>query len=167
MRKLHSYRWMGVMFLSFVLPMLAQQSASELAEGKAPAETNFNAVAILRWYPANLRTTFSAGTNPVGVAFDGANIWVANFSSNNVTKLQASDGKVIGSFSVGTNPNDMAFDGANIWVSNFSSNNVAKLRASDGSMLGTFNAGSAPVGISFDGANIWVTSFNSNTVSKL
>jgi len=31
--------------------------------------------------------TFTVGTNPVGVAFDGANIWVANAGSNNVSKL--------------------------------------------------------------------------------
>ena len=31
--------------------------------------------------------TFAAGTSPFGVAFDGANIWVANAGSNTVSKL--------------------------------------------------------------------------------
>jgi DNA-binding beta-propeller fold protein YncE len=31
--------------------------------------------------------TFSTGTNPVGVAFDGANIWVTNGGSNTVSKF--------------------------------------------------------------------------------
>jgi hypothetical protein len=35
-------------------------------------------VAILRWYPANLTTSFGVGSNPNAVAFDGANVWVAN-----------------------------------------------------------------------------------------
>ena len=48
--------------------------------------------------------SFSVGSNPVGVAFDGANIWVANTSSNNVTKLRASDGALQGTFSVGAVP---------------------------------------------------------------
>jgi DNA-binding beta-propeller fold protein YncE len=44
------------------------------------------------------------GTHPESVAFDGANIWVSNYGSNNATKLRASDGTVLGTFAVGTNP---------------------------------------------------------------
>jgi len=38
------------------------------------------------------------------VAFDGANIWVTNEGSNNVTKLQASVGANLGTFPVGGAP---------------------------------------------------------------
>jgi DNA-binding beta-propeller fold protein YncE len=31
--------------------------------------------------------TFGVGMSPGGVAFDGANIWVTNISSNTVSKL--------------------------------------------------------------------------------
>jgi hypothetical protein len=31
--------------------------------------------------------TYPVGTNPVGVAFDGANIWAENNIGNTVTKL--------------------------------------------------------------------------------
>ncbi len=66
---------------------------------------------------------------PVGrdIAFDGANIWVANYSSSSVTELSASDGTEIGTFSAGGNPFGVAFDGGNIWVTNFSGVNVSKL----------------------------------------
>src|SRR5438034_553344 len=47
-------------------------------------------VAILRWYNTNSAVQFNVGTFPMGVAFDGANIWVANFQGNTVTKLRAS-----------------------------------------------------------------------------
>jgi len=52
------------------------------------------------------------------VVFDGANIWVANQSSNNVTKLRASDGAVLGTFAAGAGARGIAFDGASIWVAN-------------------------------------------------
>jgi DNA-binding beta-propeller fold protein YncE len=52
------------------------------------------------------------------VAFDGANIWVANRNSSNVTKLRASDGALSGTFTVGMGPGGVAFDGTNIWVAN-------------------------------------------------
>ena len=74
-------------------------------------------------------TYSSAGTTPEGVAFDGSNIWVANISSGNVTKLLASTGAVVGIYSVGTNPYILAFDGTNVWVTNYGSNTVTKIPA--------------------------------------
>ena len=79
--------------------------------------------------------TFEVGAAPYDVAFDGANIWDTNYSGATVTKLRASDGKVLGTFAVGQEPYRLAFDGANIWVTNAGSNNVSKLRASDGKLL--------------------------------
>ena len=66
------------------------------------------------------------GSLPVGVAFDGANIWVANFNSNNVTKLRASDGALLGTMPLGSNPALLAFDGTNMWVANYGSGTVSK-----------------------------------------
>lgn len=84
-------------------------------------------VAILRWYDANLTASFAVGPFPFGLAFDGANIWVASSGSNNVTKLRASNGANLGIFPVGNGPQNMAFDGANVWVSNSAGNTVTKL----------------------------------------
>ncbi|NUQ47215.1 MAG: hypothetical protein HUU22_14420, partial [Phycisphaerae bacterium] len=125
-------------------------------------------ISLLRWYDAiQTGQTFAVGSNPYGVAFDGANIWVTNSGSSNVTKLRASDGAYLGTFAVGSTPLGVAFDGANIWVANYFSNNVTKLRASDGAYLGTFAVGLQTSGVAFDGANIWVTNSDSGTVSKL
>ena len=52
------------------------------------------------------------GRAPTGIAFDGANIWTANFGSTTVTKLRASDGTVLGTFNTGANPTAVACDGA-------------------------------------------------------
>jgi hypothetical protein len=125
-------------------------------------------VALLRWYSAISGVEFAVGAGPCGVAFDGANIWVTNTYSANVTKLRASDGANLGTFAVGSVPEGVAFDGANIGVTNYASNNVTKLRASDGANLGTFAVGAGPFGgVAFDGASIGVVNGSSNTVSKL
>ena len=45
-------------------------------------------VALLRWYEANqMNNTFAVGDSPYAIAFDGANIWVANFMIGKVSKL--------------------------------------------------------------------------------
>jgi hypothetical protein len=135
----------------------AQNAASEPgAPASSPAVLDPLKVALLKWYGANTTTSFAVGKEPRGVCFDGANIWVANYGSNTVTKLQANDGTVLGTYAVGTEPANVAFDGANIWVTNYGSSNITKLRASDGTVLGTFPAGPTPFGLAFDGANIWV-----------
>jgi DNA-binding beta-propeller fold protein YncE len=75
---------------------------------------------LLQWY----RQDFAVGSSPTAIAFDGANLWVANFFGNNVTELRASDGANLGTFAVGSNPRAIAFDGANLWVANLFGNNV-------------------------------------------
>jgi len=156
MKRIHCQAWSLIAVLLLALPMLAQQEP-----------LNPKAVALLRWYPANLTTSYSVGHHPEGVAFDGANMWVTNYNDNTVSKLRASDGTHQGTFPVGEGPFGVAFDGANIWVVNKEGNSVTKLRASDGTNLGTFPVGVSPWDATFDGANIWVTNGQSQTVSKL
>jgi hypothetical protein len=57
-----------------------------LRADQLPVPNNPNQVAILRWYAANQTADFPVGNSPYGVAFDGANIWVANTGSNTVSK---------------------------------------------------------------------------------
>lgn len=108
--------------------------------GTAQAQLRFNPnqVGILRWYRANHAATFGTGKRPVGLAFDGACIWVANASDNTISKMLANDGTRLGTFAVGNEPTELAFEGANLWVTNQGANTVTKLRASDGTTLGTF-----------------------------
>jgi DNA-binding beta-propeller fold protein YncE len=89
--------------------------------------------ALLQWW----RQDFPVGNAPSGIAFDGENIWVANSGSNNVTKLQASDGSTLGTFPAGEFPIAIAFDGANMWVTNIRASTVTKL-ASNGKTQSPF-----------------------------
>ncbi len=120
--------------------------------------------ALLQWYPQ----TFSVGQGPIAVAFDGSNIWTANYYAETVTEVQASSGAVVGTYSVGEEPLGLAFDGANMWVANSYSGTVTKLQVSNGAVIGTYAAGSDPAGLAFDGVNIWVTNdANPGTVTKI
>ena len=51
--------------------------------------------------------TFKVGSLPQFVAFDGANIWVTNEASNDVTKLSACNGALIGTFPAGDTPSEL------------------------------------------------------------
>ena len=68
-------------------------TAQELAPGSTPligvvsSTNNPLQIAILHWYNANQTTQFPVGGFPYGVAFDGANIWVANQTDGTLSKL--------------------------------------------------------------------------------
>src|SRR5438045_16570 len=62
--------------------------------------------------------SFPVEPNPEGLAFDGENIWATSVGSNNVTKLRASDGALLGIFPAGGPNTYIVFDGSNIWVTN-------------------------------------------------
>ncbi len=66
---------------------------------KSPME-----IALLKWYDVNKVATFAVGNQPIAIAFDGANIWVANNGSNNVTKLNAATGAVVGTYAADNQP---------------------------------------------------------------
>ena len=111
--------------------------------------------------------TYAVGTHPQSVCSDGTNIWVTNNGSNNVTKLTAATGAVVGTYSVGTAPVGICYDGTYIWVANSGSNNVSKLNAATGAAVGTYTVGTSPQYLCYDGTNIWVTNGGSNNVTRL
>ena len=121
--------------------------------GKNPAQ-----LGTLHWFEANKTFgNFAVGTNPREMVFDGSSVWVANFGSNNVKRLNTQTGAVTATTAVGTGPLGLAFDGTNIWVSNFTSNNVTKVNATTGVASAPITVGTHPWGVAFDGTNIWVT----------
>ena len=90
-------------------------------------ESNAGSVTKLRASDGANLGNFAAGVFPWGIAYDGANIWVANQGPNcpgmgsdpgSVMKYRASDGANLGTFISGQCPSGLAFDGANLWVAN-------------------------------------------------
>lgn len=85
-----------------LFPGRAQEAGTALQPpGNSAPPVNPLRVALLRWYRANTTTSFKVGSQPYGVAFDGANIWTANYGDGTVTKLRTSDGEALGTFKVG------------------------------------------------------------------
>ena len=93
--------------------------------------------------------TYPAVNSPQGIAFDGANIWVANAGNNTVTKLLASTGAIVGSYHVGNGPRGVAFDGNNIWVTNANTRQRHEAAGFERRRCGYLARGSDPHGHSF------------------
>jgi hypothetical protein len=119
----------------------------------------------------NLETQFTnnfiAGFNgPYGILFDGASLWITDYSASQLRKLD-SNGEVVQNVTVGFGPLLPVFDGSNIWVPNSSSNSVSVVRARDGMVLATLtgNGLSLPIQAAFDGQRVLVTNSSGPSVS--
>jgi hypothetical protein len=114
---------------------------------------------------------FNLGNKPIGIAFDGTNIWTANSGANSppgsvsIITPQAATPYPVSTVTTGfSEPAGILYDGAHIWVTDFIAGTLLKLDAS-GNIVQTVTVGAAPSYPVFDGANIWVPNLNSNSIT--
>jgi hypothetical protein len=110
-------------------------------------------------------TPVTGFTQPSGILYDGANIWVTDTQAGTLSKLN-DDGSVAQTVPVGVGPEFPTFDGVNIWVP-ADSGVVTVVRAATGEIIAqlTGNGLFGPFAAAYDGQRILVTNFFGNSVS--
>ncbi|MEI7512592.1 MAG: YncE family protein, partial [Candidatus Uhrbacteria bacterium] len=176
------YISVGGTFASSLIPLGSTYTLGSSAAtwnaylGSVSAAGRVDAPYLNRWYLSPLlrdtikggtMATTTVGSNPYGVAFDGAYIWVTNLSSANVSKINVTTNQVVATVAVGTNPAGLAFDGRYMWVANQGTSNVSQIDVTTNQVVATTTVGTTPTGVAFDGSYIWVTNYGSATVSKI
>jgi hypothetical protein len=108
--------------------------------------------------PGVLRTT-AIGTGPEFNCFDGEDIWVANFSNDSVTRVHASDGRVLGTWTGADHALNTIAAAGFIYVTGYEDpGQLYRIdpRAAPGAVsLVENNLGANPASITFDGLNLW------------
>lgn len=102
-------------------------------------------------------------------AIEGNHVWVVADGSDQVTKILASTGAIVGAYPVGESPVAVAFDGTAIWVANTSGRRT-KLLPGTGSEILRYEGGICPEGsqgLLFDGTFLWTANGATNTITKL
>lgn len=125
-------------------------------------------IAQLHWHSINRTAKVAAvGIGPSDICFDGANLWVTNFSSNSMTKITAQTGAVAQTVTVGTSPFGCCYDGTNVWTANYGTLTVSKVVASSGTVTNYTIGSHAVNSVTFDGQYIWATSPGASSIIKL
>jgi hypothetical protein len=110
----------------------------------------------------------TAGTDPNAIAFDAAgNLYVANQTSNNVTKITTAGGSsVFGT--TGKGPIAIAVDSSgNVYTANNTANSVTKITpAGVSSVLGTTDTNPTDIALDSSG-NVYTANYNGNSVTKI
>lgn len=129
-------------------------------------------------------TSVTVGGSPSGIAFDGANrfIYVTNTGiagarADNVTIINASTERIVGTIAVGLGPTQIAVDPSNdhLFVSDtggsgaFSSNEVSIIDAASNTLVDTVTVGTQPEGLAYDSSNgdIYVANVQGGNVSVI
>lgn len=110
---------------------------------------------------------------PEGLAFDGTNIWVANWNGNSVTELNESTGAWVKTLSDSSydfsTPFSLAFDGKNIWVAN--NHSVTVLNAASGALVENLSASvygfSGVSKLLYAHHDIWATNLSGNSITEI
>ena len=105
------------------------------------------------------------GVYPIGIAFDGTNIWTANSAGSvSIITPQATTPYPATTVTAGfIDPFGILYDGAHIWVTD-RVGTLLKLDAT-GAILQTVTVGADPRYPVFDGTNIWVPNSGSNSIT--
>jgi sugar lactone lactonase YvrE len=86
--------------------------------------------------------TFAVGQYPLGIAFDGTNMWIACAADNSLNEV-STDGVLLRRVKIPAEPGDVAFDGTHIWVTGFLDGTVMQVGL-NGRILGLLPAGMNP-----------------------
>ena len=116
--------------------------------------------------PLSTRTYSGIGTQPLAIAFDGTNMWTANYNANSVNKVSPTGTITTYAMLVGTGPDNVAFDGTNMWTANANGNSVTEISPT-GATTTYSGTGSQPEGIAFDGTNMWTANYSGNSVIEI
>ncbi|MBW2981330.1 hypothetical protein KY343_00490 [Candidatus Woesearchaeota archaeon] len=104
----------------------------------------------------NLIDSFDApGTQPRGLAWDGAYLWHADNNNDKIHKIDV-NGIVVDSFDApGTSPSGLAWDGTYLWHTDTDVDMIYKLTTS-GTVVDSFDSpGTYPTGLAWDGTYLW------------
>lgn len=119
--------------------------------------------------PAGAVTTVanSLGSEPQGIAFDGARIWTANNGSVSIITPGGAPPWPVTTVSSGfvSLLDGILYDGSNVWVAEDGNPGSLKKLDGNGNILQSVIVGQNPQYLGFDGRNIWVPNPTSNTVS--
>lgn len=154
-------RHITVLSLLLATSMMAVSLAS-------PAQANES------WFGVGtVAATINVGVSPNAAAIspDATTVWVANYDSNNVSKINAVTQTNSGNIGVGSGPWDLAMspDGAQLWVVNNSGNSVSVIDTSTQAIVQTVPVGSLPYELAFtpDGSKIWVVNNADRSISVI
>ncbi len=105
-------------------------------------------------------TQITVGNTPHSLVYDGAHIWVSNYTDNTLTRIdpETNATTTIDVSSLGTGPRHLDFDGANIWIAFVGTDEIGYYNVAN-QTVSAYSADMTAINttaIEFDGTQLWV-----------
>lgn len=167
-RRFRRGTWLAAGVAVVVVAAAVPLALTSLSSSPGTVSTSTAAVSVYSGGQYGLR-------EPDAIAVADGHVWVANYSGNSVTELDAATGAWIRTLSgkrYGFNgPHGITYDGTHIWVVNFAGSSVTELNADNGDLVRTLpgdeNIFHYPNNIITDGAQLWVANFSPGWVTEI
>lgn len=110
----------------------------------------------------------SPGPQPEGLASDGTHLWVADFVTGLIYRVDTSLHTVVQTYAApGPNPEGLAWDGTHLWCADWTTRKIYRLSVGESELgidreLPTPMPGDVvphPVGLTWDGESLWLTTW--------
>ncbi len=121
-------------------------------------------------YPGKVLRSFPLpGNFCTGLTFDGAYLWVADYKTDQIYRLDPATGKVIHQIpSPGFWPAGLAWDGQYLWNADRGQDRIYQIDPEDGTVLRTIESPTGePEGLTWDGITLWLGDSRDNTIMKI
>ncbi len=104
---------------------------------------------------------------PSGLAYDGVNIWMADFKTDSLYAINPKNGEVTAVLEAPSyRPYGLAWDGSYLWVVDREENSIIQFDAKTGTNVKTIPSPvEAPTGLCSDGENLWLA--DKTTIQKI
>jgi len=114
---------------------------------------------VLAAVPGEVSKTFPNPSPCVsGLAFDGKNLWLADFKTDSLYALSPKNGRVVEALPAPSyRPYGLAWDGSHLWVVDREENNIIQFDVKSGVSVWTIPSPvERPEGLAWDGKNLWL-----------
>ena len=114
-------------------------------------------------------TRVDVGGRPFSlVEADGA-VWVANFESGTVQRIDPATNRVTANVDVGGQPYGITAGAGSVWVGNNALDSVARIDTTTNRVVATVPVGDRPLGLAYDAATnaVWAADFGDSAVTEI
>jgi YVTN family beta-propeller protein len=116
---------------------------------------------------AALRAKLLTGQQPCGEVEGFGSMWISNFGSNTLSRIDPATNKVIATIKIGASPCGLAVGHGSVWINAYGTNSVERVDAATNTLVAHIPTGNATYDVLDAAGSAWTTNNLDNTVSRI
>jgi serine/threonine-protein kinase len=144
-----------VAIVAVVAVVLTRSGGTSVAPPASPAAKPVDSVWRIDPGTGRVLAKIPTGTDPGSVAIGEGSVWVTNYTSNTVSRIDPVTNRAV-TIRVGRGPYGVAIGQGSAWVVNKLGRSVSRIDPSSNRVVGTFSLEQQPWSVAVDDDGVWV-----------